>query len=80
MPDPEAKDPNSRAREAVSRALDEDAYVLGVDGALQAVAAHARLRVMDEDTFVERARAAFQAILMESAPRDGLEIDLGDEE
>jgi hypothetical protein len=61
-------------REAVSRVLDEDGFVLAVDGALEAVAEHARLRAMDEETFVERARAAYQAVAMESAPKDGIDL------
>ncbi|MFT3775380.1 MAG: hypothetical protein QM820_59295 [Minicystis sp.] len=63
-----------RIREAVARVLDDDGFVLAVDGALQAVAEHARLRAMDEDTFVERARAAYQAVVMEHAPQDGIEL------
>jgi len=63
-------------REAVRRALDEDGFVLAVDGALEAVAEHARLRAMDEETFVERARAAYQAAAGEGAPKDGIDVDL----
>jgi len=65
-----------KIREIVSRALDEDAYVLAVEGALEAVAAHARLRAIDEDAFVALARAAYLAVAMEAAPEGGLEIDL----
>lgn len=61
-------------RAAVARALDDDGFVLAVDGALQAVAEHARLRAMDEDTFVERARAAYQEVARESAPQDGIDL------
>jgi hypothetical protein len=55
-------------RALVSRALDEDGFVLALPGALEAVAEHARLRAIDEDTFVELARAAYQAVIRESAP------------
>ena len=67
-------DPHRRMREAVSRVLDDDGFVLGVGGALEAVAEHARLRAMDEETFVERARAAYLAVVMEHAPKDGIEL------
>jgi hypothetical protein len=67
-------DHQRKIREAVGRALDEDAFVLGVAGALEAVAAHARLRAMDEDTFVEAARAAYQAVAMENAPQGGIDL------
>ena len=61
-------------REAVGRVLDDDGFVLAVEGALEAVAEHARLRAMDEDTFVERARAAYQAVAMEHAPEGGIDL------
>ncbi|APR82066.1 Hypothetical protein A7982_07415 [Minicystis rosea] len=63
-----------RIREAVARVLDEDGFVLAVDGALLAVAEHARLRAMDEDAFVARARAAYQAVAMEHVPEDGIDL------
>jgi hypothetical protein len=67
-------DQHRRMREAVARVLDDDGFVLGVGGALEAVAEHARLRAMDEETFVERARAAYQTVAMEHAPKDGIDL------
>jgi hypothetical protein len=62
-------------RDRVAAVLDDDGFVLAVDGALEAVAEHARLRAMDEDTFVERARAAFQAVAREHAvPLEGIDL------
>ncbi len=61
-------------RERVSLALDEDGFVLGLSGALQAVAEHARLRAVDEDGFVAMARAAYQAVATEHAPQDGMDL------
>ena len=77
MPDVEVKrgDAHQRhVRDVVSRALDEDAYALGLPGALEAVAEHARLRALDEDAFVALARAAFHAVLMEHAPEHGIDL------
>jgi hypothetical protein len=62
-------------RARIAAVLDDDGFVLAVDGALQAVAEHARLRAVDEDTFVERARAAYQAVAMERAmPQEGIDL------
>lgn len=69
-----ADDLPRRIRESVARVLDEDGFVLAVDGALLAVAEHARLRAMDEDTFVARARAAYQAVAMENVPEGGIDL------
>jgi hypothetical protein len=64
-----------RIRDLVSRALDEDGFVLALPGALQAVAEHARLRAMDEDTFVELARSAYQAVTQAQSAAAELEPD-----
>jgi hypothetical protein len=66
---------SAEIRGRVARVLDDDGFVLAVDGALEAVADHARLRAMDEDAFVERARAAYQRVAMEHAPQDGIDLD-----
>jgi len=74
-PPVEPADHHRRIRELVSRALDEDGYVLALGGALEAVAEHARLRAVDEDGFVELARAAFHAVLREHAPpQEGIDL------
>jgi hypothetical protein len=77
MPDrePTPDEHHHRIRALVGRALDEDGYVLGLRGALEAVAEHARLRAIDEDAFLEMARAAFHAVLREQAPeQEGIEL------
>lgn len=62
-------------RARIAAVLDDDGFVLAVDGALQAVAEHARLRAMDEETFVERARAAYRAVVAERAvPHEGIDL------
>jgi hypothetical protein len=73
---PDGGDHHRRIRELVGRALDEDGYVLGLAGALEAVAEHARLRAIDEDGFVAMAREAFHAVLREGAPSDEHAIEL----
>lgn len=75
-PAPSPADHQRTVRERVSRALDEDGFVLGLPGALQAVAEHARLRAVDEDAFVALARAAYQAVASEHAPEGGIELPL----
>ena len=72
--EPTPADHQQVTRDRVSRALDEDGFVLGLPGALQAVAEHARLRAMDEDTFVALARAAYQAVAMENVPEGGIDL------
>lgn len=71
-----ASDPEQqrKVREQVARALDDDGFVLGLPGALQAVAEHARLRAVDEEAFVALARAAYQAVAMEHAPEGGVDL------
>jgi hypothetical protein len=61
-------------RDRVSRALDDDGFVLGLPGALQAVAEHARLRAVDEEAFVALARAAYQAVATENVPEGGVDL------
>jgi hypothetical protein len=78
MPDPDPRDPaehRARIRAQVSRALDEDAFVLALDGALEAVAEHARLRAVDENAFVAMARAAYQAVAGKPpAQQEGIDL------
>jgi hypothetical protein len=64
-----------RIRDLVSRALDEDGYVLGLAGALEAVAEHARLRAVDESAFLDMARAAYHAVLREHALDHGAPLE-----
>lgn len=71
MPDPEHQ---RLVRDRVSRALDDDGFVLGLPGALQAVAEHARLRAVDEEAFVALARAAYQAVTTEHVPEGGIDL------
>ena len=61
-------------RERVSHALDDDGFVLGLPGALQAVAEHARLRAVDEESFVALARAAYQVVASEHVPEGGVDL------
>jgi hypothetical protein len=69
-----AADHQDQIRARVGAVLEDDGFVLAVDGALMAVAEHARLRAMDEDTFVERARAAYLAVAMANAPQGGIDL------
>jgi hypothetical protein len=67
-------DHHHHIRDLVSRALDEDGYVLGLAGALEAVAEHAKLRAIGEEAFVEMARAAFHAVSRGNPGEGGVEL------